>query len=113
MNGRKGTNALYTPQFGNRNYELDIYSIEPNFIYIEGTSFRLTTGYKYDNKKNLPLYGGERSVSNSLNIESKYNILQNSSIIGKFTFDNIKYISQRNILYKNTLSALTILSLDS
>ena len=91
MNGKKGMNALYTPQFNNRNYQLDIYSIEPNFIYIHGTSFRLTTGYKYDNKKNLPLYGGERSISNSLNIESKYNVLQNSSITGKFTFNNIKY----------------------
>lgn len=91
MNGQKGENALYTPQFNNRNYQLDLYSVEPNFIYIYGTSFRITTGYKYENKKNLPLYGGERSVSNSLNIETKYNILQNSSITGKFTFNNIKY----------------------
>jgi hypothetical protein len=91
MNGRKGENALYTPSFNNRNYQLDIYSIEPNFIYIYGTYFRITTGYKYENKKNLPLYGGETSISNSLNIESKYNILQNSAVTGKFTFNNIKY----------------------
>ena len=91
MNGRKGENALYTPSFNNRNYRLSIYSAEPNFIYIHGTSFRITTGYKYENKKNLPLYGGETSISNSLDIETKYNILQNSAVTGKFTFDNIKY----------------------
>jgi hypothetical protein len=37
------------------------------------------------------LYGGEKSVSNSLNIESKYNILQNSSLTGRFTFNKIDY----------------------
>ncbi len=40
MNGKKGLNALYTPQFDNRNYELNIYSIEPQLTYIQGTSFQ-------------------------------------------------------------------------
>ena len=91
MNGKKGMNALYTPQFANRNYELSIYSIEPFLIYIKGTAFRLVTSYRFDHKKNLPFYGGEKSVSDSVNIESKYNILQSASITGKFTFNNIDY----------------------
>jgi len=91
INGKRGFNALYTPSFGNRNYELDIFNIEPRIIFIEGTKFRLSTGYKYDNKKNKPLYGGEKSSSNSINVETKYNVLQNSSITGKFTFSNIDY----------------------
>ncbi len=95
-NGKKGLNALYTPQFNNRNYQLNIYSVEPQLIYIHGTSFRFITGYKFDSKKNLPLYGGEKSISNSLNLESKYNILQNSSITGRFTFNNINYKSPPN-----------------
>ncbi|MBL7740549.1 MAG: hypothetical protein JNK14_15125 [Chitinophagaceae bacterium] len=95
LNGRKAANALYTAnaQFDNRNYELDIYSVEPNVTFIRGTSFRVVTGYKLENKKNLPAYGGEKAVSNSLNVESKYNVLQNSSIAGKFTFNNIEYKS--------------------
>jgi len=39
----------------------------------------------------LPLYGGEKSVSNAVNVESKYNILQSSSITGKFTLNSINY----------------------
>jgi hypothetical protein len=95
VNGRKGRNALYTPnaQFDNRNYQLDINSIEPNFIFIRGTSFRIVTSYKLENTKNLPAYGGEKAISNSINIESKYNILQNSAITGKFTFNNIDFKS--------------------
>jgi hypothetical protein len=49
------------------------------------------TSYKFDSKKNLPLYGNQKSVSHSINLESKYNILQNSSINGKFTFNTINY----------------------
>lgn len=91
VNGKKGFNALYTPKFDNRNYELRIYNVEPNLIYIHGTSFRLASGYKYETKKNAQLYGGEKSTSHSINLETKYNILQNSSITGKFTFNNIEY----------------------
>lgn len=91
INGKKELNALYTPQFNNRNYQLNIYSVEPSFIYIQGTSFRLSAGYKFDDRKNLPLYGGERSFSHSLNLESKYNILQNISLTGKFTLNDITY----------------------
>jgi len=96
LNGRKGTNALYTPQFANRNYQLSIYSIEPTINFIRGTSFRIVTSYKLENKKNLPIYGTERSTSNAINIESKYNILQSTSINAKFTFNNIDYNSSPN-----------------
>jgi hypothetical protein len=91
FNGKRGINSLNTPQFGNRNYHLDIYSIEPQMIFIRGTSFRLITGYKFDTKKNTPAYGGEHSQSNSINLESRYNLLQNSSLTGKFTFNKIGY----------------------
>lgn len=96
INGKKGLNGLYTPQFNNRNYELDIYNIEPSLVYIQGTSFRLVTGYKFENKKNKPFYGGEKSGSHALNLESKYNILQNSSLTGRFTFNNIEYTAPPN-----------------
>ena len=91
INGKKGENALYTPQFANRNYQLSIYSVEPYMTFIKGTSFRVVTSYKFDDKKNFPLYGNQKSSSHSINIESKYNILQNSSINGKFTFNTIDY----------------------
>lgn len=91
LNGKKGLNALYTPQFANRNYQLSIYSAEPFVTFIKGTAFRIITSYKYDNKKNLPIYGNQASVSHSINVESKYNILQSSSLNGRFTFNTISY----------------------
>jgi len=91
MNGKKGFSGLYTPSFANRNYELNSYNIEPKIVFLQGTKFRLSSGYKYDIKKNNALYGGEKSISNSINAETKYNVLQNSSITARFTFNNIDY----------------------
>jgi hypothetical protein len=91
VNAKKGVTALYTPNFGNRNYELNIDNVEPRFSYVKGTVFRIQTSYKLEQKKNREEYGGEKSLSNALNLETKYNVLQNSSITGKFTYNNISY----------------------
>lgn len=88
---RKGLNALYTPAFANRNYELWIVNTEPRLSFIRGTVFRLQTSYKHENKKNKAHFGGEAATSHALNAETKYNVLQNSSINARFTYNNITY----------------------
>lgn len=96
LNGKKGLNALYTPQFANRNYELSVYNIEPFLALVKGTKFRIVTSYKWEDKKNLPLYGPEKSTSNAVMVETKYNILQNSSINARFSYNNISYNAAAN-----------------
>ena len=91
VTGKKELNGLYTPSFSNRNYELHVTSEEPRIALVKGTKFRLQTSYRYEEKENQPIYGGEKSYSNSINFETKYNILQNSSVTGRFTFNDIKY----------------------
>ena len=91
VTGRKGTNALFTPNFENRNYELDVHNVEPRFVFVNRTVFRLQVGYRYDVKSNKEQYGGEQSRSNALQVETKYNVLQNSSINGRFTYNHIQY----------------------
>lgn len=96
LNGKQGINSLFIPnvQFDNRNYDLDIKSVEPMLTFINGTTFRIAAGYEYEEKVNLPQYGGEKSSSHSINLESKYNVLQNSFVTGKFTFNDIDFISK-------------------
>ncbi len=96
VNAKRGNNILATPQFANRNYDLAIYNAEPFCTFIKGTTFRLTTSYKYETKKNKPQFGAEKSSSNAINIETKYNLLQNSALSGKFTFNNISYNAVAN-----------------
>jgi hypothetical protein len=105
---RWGENALFTPSFENRNYRLALYSIEPRLLFVNRTVFRLQTGYKYDRKKNSALYGGETSASNAVNLETKYNVLQNSSINGRFTYSNIRYKAPRNKPANTTVSYIML-----
>ncbi len=91
-----GSNNLLTPSFDNRNYNIRNIASQPRLTYTAGTKFRVQAGYEYRQKKNSILYGGEKSVSNSLNLESRYNAVNNTSISAKFTFNNIIYTGEVN-----------------
>ncbi len=110
LNNRSGKMALFTATqlFDNRNYDLDINSVEPKFDFINGTMFRVSAGYKLETKTNKPQYGGEKANSNSINVETKYNILQNSALSGKFTFDNIDYNSKQGNTANSTVGYIML-----
>lgn len=93
MNALTGNTALYTDdvQFDNRNYSIARNNAEALLSFIKGTTFRVTGGYKYEVKKNAALYGGEKSMSNALSAETKYNILQSASVTGKLTYNGLQY----------------------
>jgi hypothetical protein len=86
-----GSNDLLTPKFANRNYQLKIYSTEPRITFTQMTKFRIQGSYQFVQKQNAVVYGGEKSVSNVFNIESRYNVVQNTSLNGKFSYNNISY----------------------
>jgi hypothetical protein len=88
---RYGFNALYTPSFENKNYEIDIVNSEPRLGFIKGSVFRIQSSYKFEKKNNHPVFGGEESLSHSVNLDTKYNVLQNSSITSRVTFNQIRY----------------------
>jgi hypothetical protein len=98
---KKGTNRLLTPKFSNRNYDLDILSSEPALVYVNRTILRVQGSYKIDSRKNDPLYGGEKSLSNAIHLEVKYNVVQNSSVNANFTFNKIdfKYPTNSTVSY--------------
>jgi hypothetical protein len=88
---RRGSNSLFTPSFANRNYDLTTRSVEPQLVFINRTVFRLQSSYKLDRKQNASIYGGERAVSNSLNLDTKYNILQKGSVNARVTYNHIDF----------------------
>jgi hypothetical protein len=91
---KKGLNVLSTSnaKFENRNYRINEYSTEPRITYIRGTKLRLTAGYAFDQKKNdSAFHGGQKAISNALNLESRYNVLKNVSVTARFTFNNINF----------------------
>lgn len=94
--GKTGSNTLATPKFDNRNYALSNHSLEPRFTFTKGTNYRLQTSYLYRQRKNEEQFGGEISNSNSLNLEGRYNAVNNTSLTGKFTYNHIDYTGQTN-----------------
>lgn len=110
LTGRNGSNILSTSniKFGNRNYSIDQYSLEPRLTLTKGSNFRFITGYRFGNKKNT-VGEMEKAVSHAVNVESKYNILQSTSILGKFTFNNISFSGINGTANPNSTTAYMLL----
>lgn len=108
--GRTGINQLTSSneKFGNRNFKIDQQSLEPRITFTRGANFRLITGYKFSDKVN-DQGSMEKSSSHAINTEVKYNILQNTSIQGKFTYNTISFSSKDPVPNYNTPSAYIML----
>ena len=94
INGRRLLNQLATPTFANRNYLVKAHSAEPKIVYTMGTVFRIQGGYIWTDKRNIQ--GVEHSVSNAIQTEAKYNVLSNTALATRFTFNRIVYNSIPN-----------------
>ncbi len=82
--------GLETPKFANRNYLIQQKGIEPSLSYIKGTNFRITLAYNFNEKENTAGYL-EKSLNNMISTEVKYNVLSNSTLNGKFSYNSIKF----------------------
>lgn len=109
---KTGSSSLSTSnaKFDNRNYDISIYSVEPRVSFTKNTVFRLTTGYKLTDKKNR-LSEKEIYLSHSVNSELKYNILQSSSVLARFTYTDISFKSGTGEP-ANTASTVSYIMLD-
>ena len=110
ISARTGINELESsnPKFGNRNYKIDQSSLEPRLTFTRGANFRTIVGYKYSNKENKE---GSKEIASShaANTEVKYNILQSTSILAKFTFSNISFTSKDSIANVNSPASYIML----
>jgi hypothetical protein len=110
VTGRTGINQLISsnPKFDNRNFKIDQYSVEPRLTFTKGANFRMGVGYKFSDKTNEQ-GSMEKSTANSLNTDVKYNILQSTSVMAKFTYSNISFSSLDNPVNVNSSSSYIIL----
>ena len=84
------------PKFDNRNYNIETFSAEPKLTYTAGSSFRFAGSLRQDWKTGNSKAGNEPATIQSLNLESKYNLLQSASLNAKLTFSNINYEGATN-----------------
>jgi hypothetical protein len=110
VTAKSGTNELISSniKFNNRNYRVKQQSAEPRLSLTRGGNFRAIIGYRYSQKANST-GTEERSTSNAVNTEIKYNILQSTSLLGKFTYNTIDFTSLDAIPNTNSTAAYVIL----
>jgi hypothetical protein len=110
LTARVGTNQLNTSnvKFGNRNYNILQNAMEPRITLTKGAIIRVITGYRFSVKSNT-IGDEEQAVIHSINNEIKYNILQSTSILGKFTFSNIDYTSAKGVPNANSTTSYILL----
>jgi len=95
---KSGTSYLYSnnKSFNNSNYQISEYSIAPELSYTRKANMRISIGYTYNPQKNDIQYGGETSYSSAINADLKYNIVQNTSLVGRFTMNDLHYNGPTN-----------------
>jgi hypothetical protein len=100
LNGvfKTGTNYLFSnnKSFDNSNYKISQYSIAPDLSYTRRANLRVSIGYNYNPQKNDPAYGGETSFASSIITDVKYNLVQSTSLQGRFTMTDIHYTGNTN-----------------
>lgn len=95
---RKGFTQLNnsSSNFDSSNYNLNQFSIDPGVTYIRGSNLRIGLDFKMTTKQNSAEWGGQHYVSDAFSSDFKYNILQSTSIQGKFTVNSIVYTAGQN-----------------
>lgn len=78
------------PKLNNRNYNIKQQSVEPALVYFYKTNFRVSVNYSYTQKRNT-IDSLEQSVNNAITTDLRYNILSNSTLNAKFTFNQIAF----------------------
>jgi hypothetical protein len=92
VNVRQAKNELTTTgtKFNNRNYLVLQNSIEPSVAYIYKSNFRFNLAYNFSDKKNT-IDSMEKATTHSVIADIKYNILNNSTLNAKLTFNQINF----------------------
>ncbi len=79
-----------------RSYLVPQNSIEPSLTWIMKSSFRLTGGYKYDERRNRPVYGGEQALIQSANLDARLTSKTLGTLQARGTYANISYTGAPN-----------------
>ena len=90
---RNGTNQYNnsSTNFDSANYNLKQWSAEPGLTFTRRSNLRVGLSCRLTSKQNAGQWGGQTYTAESWNTDLKYNILQSTSIQGKFTMSSIVY----------------------
>ena len=94
--------------FGNRNYDIQQWLVEPRLSYTQGSSFRIMVSYRWQTKINR-IGLEEKAAFSSVNSEMKYNLLQSLSLQSRFTMTDIRFTAVQGTVNNNSPSSYIML----
>ena len=97
-------NSLVSDYFHPNDYDIHSYYLEPKFTYNLKTILRTSISYGFTQKKNAASLGGEKTLSNKMELELRYSKATKNTLETKFTLAVVKYTGENG-----TTKAYTIL----
>ncbi|HTN44737.1 MAG TPA: hypothetical protein VL098_00195 [Flavipsychrobacter sp.] len=91
LQARHGKRSYNSALDDNRTYDVKYWSGEPSVTWLYRGVFRLTSGLKYEERKNNPLYGSESANIQSASIEFRYSKPTTGVIQLRGTYSNIQF----------------------
>lgn len=83
--------GLISEFFGQNNYKIKGYYLEPKFTYNLKTMLRTSISYGFTQRRNDINFGGERVLSNKMELELRYSKATKNTLETKFTLAVINY----------------------
>lgn len=88
---REGTHSNISAVADGSSYQQQFKSIDPALIWLHKSVLRISTGARYEERKNDISYGGEMATLRSLNCEARFSKANSGIIQLRFTYSNIRY----------------------
>lgn len=94
IQARTGLRGYESALSDGRTYAVHNYSAEPSLSWMHHAIFRLTTTYRYEDRRNEELYGGEHAVIQRVELEARYSqpisgVLQAKASYAGITYDGL------------------------
>lgn len=93
LSGKRGYNSGLDD---GRSYRINILGTEPSLTWMHKSVIRITGAYKYEERQNELLYGGELALIRSYQLESRISMRNAGTINLKGTYANITYSGADN-----------------
>ncbi|HTO17166.1 MAG TPA: hypothetical protein VLZ83_15475 [Edaphocola sp.] len=96
LNGSQGKRSFESPISDGRTYLISYSSIEPNLNFISAGSWRINGSYRFEQRRNATIWGGELALVNRFSVETKWNMPIKGNISAGLSLNNIEFNSQDN-----------------
>ena len=87
----EGATRAFSQGFTGRNFDIHSQKLSPEFFFQPGISFRTGLTYSYMIQENIPVYGGQKSSTDDLGFEVRYNVAQKGSFQMNVNYVLIKF----------------------